>query len=152
MATSELRNLHADLKLRYGGKWTDDENRACARLLDDMAKEFGHALLAGGIREYCKANQWFNEDELRATIKRLREPPKRTYCPRCGDQEGWVYVMLDGEKWPRAFRCDHRLAEYSRRVTIREKCPGNEKAVNAMDCDYVDAQTVAYRDPSEGGA
>lgn len=150
---SELRNLHADLKLRYGAKWTDDENRSCARLLEELAKDFGHAALSRGVAEYRKTASFFNENELRATIQRVKPPSERSYCDRCRDSEGWIYIMCEGEKGWRVYRCIHDVPLAVRMVTIREKISGEMRVLKAVDCDYADSQPVgAYRDPSEAGA
>lgn len=55
-------------------------------------------------------------------------------CSRCRDFEGWIRVMVDGEKYPREMKCQHDAPAYSRQAWIG---PDSErKQVLVMDADY----------------
>ena len=111
---NEISQLHRELRGNYGSQWNPDTDVACQATLKTLLREIGPARLAETVRQ-CKARETFySEEALRKHIPRAE--PERKYCPRCRDSEGWLSVLIDGEKEARRVKCKHQPMEPTMRV------------------------------------
>jgi hypothetical protein len=126
--------------------WDDVAIREYKRIVSGLAELYGTGPAEKAVTATIDAGGFLDPAKLRTSVP----TPERKYCPRCRDAEGWLSILVDGEKMPRRIKCRHQPLTPTMRVKVGEHQvlhkPGEEchcdtrKERTAMCCDYVDAQ------------
>src|SRR5512146_305269 len=94
--TERLAQLHADLRLDYGGFWDDDANAACARTLERFSTRFGIVRLERAVSAFrSEPHRKFDAATLESYIP-AGAAARAHWCADCGGS-GFVRIEHAGE-------------------------------------------------------
>lgn len=140
-SSAQLRKkLAQQLRGNYVHNWDEDRDALCARILKELQAEIGNQRLEQAVYACIDYENFFSAENLRKHIPAV-ENRRRVLCHRCRDSEGWLYVLVEGDrsKRPRVYRCPHN--DQTHFEVIVGPSTDRQKR-QAVACDYVEQQVT----------
>lgn len=113
-----LQTILNQLRGAYQG-WDEIALKLYVTELTAMIGEFGDARVGFAVTKLIR-----ERPDFRPTIATIRQripsrDPNEMYCAACRNLEGWLHVMVEGEKVARLYRCKHESYAVGQQIRVR---------------------------------